>query len=470
MVVPRRGRGRNLRFPSSRSWGERAAPSPSFARSEAKGTTTDSTGLRASRKRAAIELIRSHERTLRRTARRYSLCRDDADDAYQRALEILLTKAPTEDPRQLIRWMQTVTKHEALALRRNRERILGRPAGRTAGEDDERDWVEELPFEGAGPLDVAERHERIARSREALRRLKPQELRALTLKAEGYSYTEIGEITGWTYTKINRCMAEGRKRFLEAFAEIEEGRRCEELGGVLSAFCDGEVGGNAAEELRLHLRVCVACRAKLRAFRAAPEAAAALAPVGPASQTLSDRAGELLAALQARLPGQSGAAESALSHAAATGGTRGAGMAALAKVLAACVGTAGGAAACVAAGVVPPVELGHGPQNRPAAERPTTTPDPAAAPAVEALPTEQAAPPPTTDPTVAVAAPPPAPSAPPPAPPPPPAEFSPEATASVSSASQPAPSSDSVGAGFGAATGSGTGGSGGGASVAEFGP
>ncbi len=74
----------------------------------------------ASRKRAAIELIRRHERALWRTARRYSLCADDAEDATQRALEILLTKAPTSDQRELIRWMQTVTKHEALAVRRNR--------------------------------------------------------------------------------------------------------------------------------------------------------------------------------------------------------------------------------------------------------------------------------------------------------------------------------------------------------------
>jgi RNA polymerase sigma factor (sigma-70 family) len=414
-------------------------------------------------------LIRAHERTLRRTARRYSLCGDDAEDAYQRALEILLTKAPTEDPRQLIRWMQTVTKHEALAVRRNRERILGSPV-RRAGEDDERDWVEELPFEGAGPVDAAERRERIARSREALRRLKPQELRALTLKAEGYSYTEIGEITGWTYTKINRCMAEGRKRFLEAFTEIEEGRRCEELGGALSAFCDGEVGADTAEELRLHLRVCATCRAKLRAFRAAPEAAAALAPIAPASQTLSERAGELLAALQGRLPGQSGAAESAISHMAAAGGTRGAGMAALAKVLAACVGTAGGAAACVAAGVVPPVELGKGPPSRPAAERPATVTatDPSAAPAavVEAPPPAPAPPVPVSEPTTTTAPPPPPP---PPPPSPPPAEFAPEAIASASTDSPPAPAGGLGGEGFGVG-GSGGGGSGGGSSVAEFGP
>ena len=80
------------------------------------------------RKRAAVETYVRHEAILRRTARRYSLCADDADDALQRALEILLTKAPSDDPRELIRWTQTVVKHEALAVRRDRERILSGPA------------------------------------------------------------------------------------------------------------------------------------------------------------------------------------------------------------------------------------------------------------------------------------------------------------------------------------------------------
>jgi DNA-directed RNA polymerase specialized sigma24 family protein len=46
----------------------------------------------------------------------------------------------------------------------------------------------------------------------ALRRLKPDERRALVLKAEGFSYAEICELNGWTYTKVNRCLAEGRAR------------------------------------------------------------------------------------------------------------------------------------------------------------------------------------------------------------------------------------------------------------------
>jgi DNA-directed RNA polymerase specialized sigma24 family protein len=32
------------------------------------------------------------------------------------------------------------------------------------------------------------------------------------LQAEGYSYAEIQAITGWSYTKVNRCLAEGRAR------------------------------------------------------------------------------------------------------------------------------------------------------------------------------------------------------------------------------------------------------------------
>lgn len=160
------------------------------------GTTAEA--ALASRKRAAVELIRRQERALRRTARRYSLCADDAEDALQRALEILLTKAPTSDQRELIRWMQTVTKHEALAVRRNRERNLGTPA--SSGRDQDSDWVQLIPSEKDGPADVAERRERIGKAREALKALKPQELRALTLLAEGYSYAEICELTEWSYT------------------------------------------------------------------------------------------------------------------------------------------------------------------------------------------------------------------------------------------------------------------------------
>jgi hypothetical protein len=221
----------------------------------------------------------------------------------------------------------------------------------------------------------------VARSGEALRALKPQEIRALTLKAEGFSYAEIGEITGWTYTKINRCMAEGRKRFLEVFAEIEQGRRCGDLATALSALADGEAGVEGAEEVERHLRSCGPCRAKLRAFRAIPDKVLELTPLGPAMdqsaggrahEWLTDRAGAV--ADKVRETGISlvtrGAGDGA-AQVATSGGTRGAGMVAVGKLLAVCGATAAGSAACVATGVVDPGAVGLGADpDRAAIERP----------------------------------------------------------------------------------------------------
>jgi RNA polymerase sigma factor (sigma-70 family) len=306
----------------------------------------------AARNRAAVETFARHEATLRRTAQRYSICADDADEALQRGLEILLRKAPTDDPRELVRWTQTVVKHEALAVRAERERILSGPAAAVQPEGE--DWVAMLPTEADGPVERAERHEAVERSREALATLKPQELRALTLLAEGYSYREISQITNYSATKVNRVLAEGRERFRRFLAHRDGGARCTELAPLLSAFADGEAGQAEVATLRAHLRSCPHCRATLRAYRAAPRAAAALAPVLPPLRgSLADRLHDAYAAVATRVGGGTGGSDSALGGLAATGGGRGIGMTALAKVLAICAGTVGGAAACVATGVVP---------------------------------------------------------------------------------------------------------------------
>jgi RNA polymerase sigma factor (sigma-70 family) len=318
----------------------------------------------AGRKRAAVELIARDGDQLRRTALRFSLCVEDAEDAYQRAIEIVLLKAPSERPRELGRWTQTVVKHEALAIRANRERLLGR----ATDEPEAPDPLALIPEPTDGPDLRVERRERIARSREALQALKPAELRALTLLAAGYSYAEIGEVTGWTRTKINRSLAEGRERFRRIVAGSESGSRCAELAPLLSAFCDGEAGPGDAATVREHLRACASCRAAMRSYRAAPATVAALAPVLPASRSLLERGQDLLTGLYARLPG-AGAAESSAGQVAVAGGTRGAGMAALAKLLAICAGSVGGAAACVATGVVPaPLDLAPDQQRAPRIE------------------------------------------------------------------------------------------------------
>jgi RNA polymerase sigma factor (sigma-70 family) len=330
-------------------------------------TIPRSTGSAAGRKRAAVEIVARHGRSLKQTARRYSLCAEDAEDAYQRALEILLTKAPTDRIHELIRWTHTVVKHEALAVRRNRERLLG--ATPVAGDEEGTDWLALIPAPGDGPDMRAERSEKIARSREALQSLKPAELRALTLLAEGYSYTEIGRITGFSQTKVNRCLAEGRERFRRLLAHSEDGSRCTEIGPALSAFCDGETSAEESAAIREHLRACASCRATLRAYRAAPGAAAALVPALFVTRSLLERVHETFSGLTSRLPGM-GSADSTVAQVATAGGTRGAGMAALAKVLAVCAGAAGGAAACVATGVAPiPADLTPNQVKSPTIER-----------------------------------------------------------------------------------------------------
>ncbi len=158
--------------------------------------------------RAAVNLLDRHGQTLLRIARRHSLCREDAEDALQRAVEILLTKAPSLVPTRLIAWMAVVTKHEAIAVRRSRERLLRcLPADGTV-----LDPLDLIASDVPQPAERAERSDAVNRARRSLAELKANERIAILLQAEGYSYAEICEICGWSYTKVNRCLAEGRIR------------------------------------------------------------------------------------------------------------------------------------------------------------------------------------------------------------------------------------------------------------------
>jgi len=138
-------------------------------------------------------VVAKHEHTLLRVARQASLCDDDAQDAYQRALEIFLRRVDTVDPATEVAWLRVVVRHEAMAIRRSRSETV-------AGEELEID--EFVPGTGRDVEDVIASGERVRRSAEALRALKPDEAKALILKAHGLSYAEIGERCGWSYTNV----------------------------------------------------------------------------------------------------------------------------------------------------------------------------------------------------------------------------------------------------------------------------
>src|SRR3982750_3321251 len=82
-----------------------------------------------------LDLIAAHADSLLRTARRHSLCADDAQDAYQRGLEILMRHAARLEADRAGGWLHTVVKHEALAINRSRSRLL-------AGHDVDLDAIE----------------------------------------------------------------------------------------------------------------------------------------------------------------------------------------------------------------------------------------------------------------------------------------------------------------------------------------
>jgi DNA-directed RNA polymerase specialized sigma24 family protein len=94
-----------------------------------------------------------------------------------------------------------VVKHEAMAIRASRLRLLG-------GADAELDAREAV--EVPGPSERATDRERAHRALAALATLKRDEARALVLQAAGRTYAEIEAETGWSHTKVYRRVLLGR--------------------------------------------------------------------------------------------------------------------------------------------------------------------------------------------------------------------------------------------------------------------
>jgi RNA polymerase sigma factor (sigma-70 family) len=133
----------------------------------------------------------------------------DAEDALQDAC-LQFLRYYDGPPDQAILWMQVVVKRCAWAIARRASRVreagFQLPADGGEGETHEFEPLDERPC----PAEALERDQLIAERLELLARLKRDERTALVLLALGYSYREIAERQGWTYTKVNRCVAEGR--------------------------------------------------------------------------------------------------------------------------------------------------------------------------------------------------------------------------------------------------------------------
>lgn len=219
----------------------------------------------------AGEVARLHGDALLRTARKVSWCADDAHDAYQRALELLLQHAAGIDRAKAVGWMHVVVRREALAIRKQR--------GRAVSFDEQH----EEPAGGRTPDDRLDAIDVARRAGEALATLKEAEAQALCMRAQGMSYAEIGEHYGWSYTKVNRAVTEGRRAFVDHYAALERGEICTETGELVERFAAGELRPRQAVRVRAHLARCSACRTLLHAERGADRALHALLPPAAAA-------------------------------------------------------------------------------------------------------------------------------------------------------------------------------------------
>lgn len=206
-----------------------------------------------------VTVLQRHADTLLRLARRGSLCEDDAADAYQRGVEIFLVNARRLEASSAHSWLFRVVVNEAAAVRKQRLRLVGAPVGMPVDEE-----ARHLP----SPEEQVLRREALAHTGEALHALKADELHALMLRADGHSYAEIAAVSGWTFTKVNRALTEGRRRLQARRAAIDAGEECARWRPLFGALLAGSASARDVTGARRHLRGCPACRASVRRLHA----------------------------------------------------------------------------------------------------------------------------------------------------------------------------------------------------------
>jgi RNA polymerase sigma factor (sigma-70 family) len=155
----------------------------------------------------ATELYTERHDYLLAIARRNAHTEADAAEALQEAFASFIAKFDPNRGAPPLAWLTLTLKRQC--WRQRREAHLDRHFGQEAqtGREELGSFLEALH---SLELDPAERVIEREEGRRRLRRLKPNERTALGMRAAGLSYKEIGERRGWTYTKVNRCISEGR--------------------------------------------------------------------------------------------------------------------------------------------------------------------------------------------------------------------------------------------------------------------
>jgi RNA polymerase sigma factor (sigma-70 family) len=163
------------------------------------------------RARILAEALAAGRQALRRQAARNARRAADAEEALQDACLEFLRYYDGEPGEHAIAYLMLAVKQRAWALARRSAREA--PAGVELTTTDALERGKPrlaVLCERPGPAERAEREEALGRFCAAWARLKPDQRTALLLLALGYSYREIAARQGWTNTKVNRCLSEGR--------------------------------------------------------------------------------------------------------------------------------------------------------------------------------------------------------------------------------------------------------------------
>lgn len=154
-------------------------------------------------------MLRTDGDALLRKARRHAPSDADAEEALADATLQFLRHYWGPPGPDAVRWMMTVVANYARRTSNHVARWNALIAIDGVDADDGNSIT--LADERRGPADVVLDSEDADEVFTALARIKHDERVALLLLGVGHSYVEIQAVTGWSRTKVRRCVYEGRR-------------------------------------------------------------------------------------------------------------------------------------------------------------------------------------------------------------------------------------------------------------------
>ena len=168
-----------------------------------------STNRRSRAQALAAHLYATQHRRLLAIGKRNSSTTEDAEEALHDTFILFIDHFDPDTGAPPLAWLTLTLKRRCWATYR-KQQILQRQEPLPSTNSNPTNHSNELLDPSRLPDELAVISADVSEARQKLTQLKPDERRALSLLAIGYSYREICDITGWSYTKVNRCISEGR--------------------------------------------------------------------------------------------------------------------------------------------------------------------------------------------------------------------------------------------------------------------